>query len=89
MKKLDKTKDTRQVPDTHAPTLPQNTCSPETRFITFRAAVYVEPPVIALETCITLQLDKHFLIQHNKTKLAPKEHGREFIYICVCVRMSI
>lgn len=48
VKKPDETKKTKTKPQ-----ILLHTCSPETQFITFGAAVHVEPSFIALGTCIT------------------------------------
>lgn len=72
------------------PLSPQNTCSPETRFITFRAAVYVEPPVIALETCITLTFSLTNISSYSTTKQSwlPRnrvENSYISVYVCAWV----
>lgn len=81
VKKLDQTKNTQTKPQ-----ILLHTCSPETQFITLRAAVHVEPSFIALGTCITATFSLTNISSSSTTKQSWFPRNRiEIPHTSLCV----
>lgn len=85
MKKLDRTKNSKTRPQ-----ILLHTCSPETQFITFGAAVHVEPSFIALGTCITATFSLTNISSYSTTKQSWLPRNRiEILYLSLCLCVCI
>lgn len=82
MKKFDEKTQSKKTPDTHLPTFPMKHLQP------WDTVYYIQSSRARWTTFYYfgdlhhgyLQFDKYRLIQHKKTKLAPKEQDRDFIF---------